>query len=774
MEWLPDRRYCIPGRILHTGQGNFSFCSGTIVTCREGSFNGFADVPDTLTRGPRSQHADNARQFALEIAQLDLQARMAKVPLSTLLHQQFPQWTVPPRPQIPLQATVDFTDPPQVFRDLSPLGMTWLKVKLTGQESLQSLRDFLRQLKGFRVRLDVNAGWQHRADLPELLELCAAMNVAYVEDPVLPQQFPRNPPLPLAIDALDSTPELAMQLVLEGRAQVLVVKPHLWGSLAHLLQDLQQLADRQLPFVLSSALDGPVGLAQLAQLAAVVPGALQPAGIATDLRWDPPFQLARAPIKQGHWHLIEVTPPQPPEILPLIEVKLAQIQTFTPDQLHELTRRVALHLRHAGVQPGARVALWSENHGLLLAFIDALRHLQAIFVPLHPRLTAIEVTGLLERVKPQLLATDKKPLNLQMIPQMQLDELQQEIVGKIPQLPPGNGEEIAAILFTSGSSGQPKGVQLSRRALLAAAQAAEQQLGSQMGAKWLCCLPICHVSGLMILERARLLQMTVVLLNQPSTAELAAAMAVHQPEWLSLVPTQLTRLLDEKCSPHPGLQGVIVGGAPCPPELLDRAHRAGWPVLPSYGMTETCAQVATAPLEFRLSQDPWPRSENEVCVGPPLPGVEVRIDSGEILLRSPQLLSAWLDEPALQDGWLRTGDLGRMDARGWLWLQGRRGELIVRGGENVTPDEIQGVLMQIPGVLEVCVVGIPHPILGQQVAAWLTVERQIPADELQNTLAQLAKFKHPQVWLQTPEPLPRTGPGKIARGQVRDRLGRLA
>ena len=154
-----------------------------------------------------------------------------------------------------------------------------------------------------------------------------------------------------------------------------------------------------------------------------------------------------------------------------------------------------------------------------------------------------------------------------------------------------------------------------------------------------------------------------------------------------------------------------------------------------------------------------------------MPGVDLAIRQGEILVRSAQLLSAYLDDASpLVDGWLPTGDLGTLDANGWLWVAGRRGELILRGGENITPDEVEAVLLAIPGVREACVVGVPDRVLGQRVGVWLTVTTPIAQPALQDHLQVLAAFKRPEIWLQTAKPLPRTGPGKVARARVRERL----
>ncbi len=775
LTWLPPRRYAIPGRPIATARGTFSGAAGSVFACSDGIFTGWGDAPDALTQRDRGRHRDAVERFAAELAELHLQAQQRAMPLADWLHARFPQWTVAPRRSVPVQALVDFAtlraDPAQPA--LRALGLTTLKVKLDGTEPVLPLGMVLDAARGhgWRLRLDVNGGWQTRADRDALLAACAASGVEYVEDPFIIMDMTKPSVVAIAVDALDSSVAEVLAAARAGLCQVVVVKPPLWGSVARLLADVAALRASGVGVVLSSGLDGPVGLGHLAELAAVLPTDLA-AGIATHLLWPKAWQPAALRVTAGRLHR---APPESPAHAPLavVHAHAGELMPLTHGALLRQAHALAARLQDVGVAPGSCVATWAGNQPATLVAWQAVQLLGATWLPLHPRLTPPEIQPLLARATPRVLLAEGPRLR-----DLILDDctgIDLNSLASLPQrfvLPQDFAPEAtAALLFTSGSSGPAKGVQLPVRALRAAADAALEQFDRQLGHTWLCCLPICHVSGLLVLARAERLGMAVLLAEAPSTEALAALLTALPPRLASLVPAQLTRLLDADVPPPPGLLAVLIGGAACPPELVDRARAAGWPVLPSYGMTETAAQVATAPLATRLAPTPWPRAADAVCVGPAIAGVELRVHDGEILIRGAQLLTGYLGEAApLVDGWLHTGDLGRLDDAGWLWVSGRRGELIVRGGENVTPDEVEAALLTLPGVSEACVVGVPDRVLGQRVAAWLTVAVPIAEAQLRTQLAGLARFKHPEIWLQTSEPLPRTGPGKIARGQVRARL----
>jgi O-succinylbenzoic acid--CoA ligase len=215
---------------------------------------------------------------------------------------------------------------------------------------------------------------------------------------------------------------------------------------------------------------------------------------------------------------------------------------------------------------------------------------------------------------------------------------------------------------------------------------------------------------------------------------------------VSLVPTMLSRLLDAGLRHPPTLRWALLGGGPIAPALLERAAEAGVPVAPTYGMTETCSQIAT--------------------FGFPLPGVEVRLqgDAREIIVRGPIVAPGALDET----GWLRTGDLGEWDERGRLVIVGRKADTIVTGGENVAPAEVEAVLLEHPAVADAGVFPRPDEEWGEVVIAAVVLGNGGPAtaDELRmHCASRLAGFKVPKV-IEFRDRLPRTESGKLLRREL--------
>src|SRR4249920_694706 len=259
----------------------------------------------------------------------------------------------------------------------------------------------------------------------------------------------------------------------------------------------------------------------------------------------------------------------------------------------------------------------------------------------------------------------------------------------------GVAEGTAVVVGTSGSTGVPKGVELSAAALRHSARASLDRVGARPGERWLCCLPVTHVAGLQVLVRSVVSGTEPVLAERADPETLAASGCAH----VSLVPTQLRRLLQEAGAPLAGFSSVLLGGAAAPAGLLDDARDAGVPVVTTYGMTETCGGC--------------------VYDGVPLDGVRAEVrDDGRIWLSGPVLFTGYRGGPrAPADGWFRTGDLGLLDVEGRLAVRGRADDVINTGGHKVVPGEVAVALQSCPGVREVAVVGQPDPEWGERVVA---------------------------------------------------------
>lgn len=344
--------------------------------------------------------------------------------------------------------------------------------------------------------------------------------------------------------------------------------------------------------------------------------------------------------------------------------------------------------------------------------------------------------------------------------------------GPAPKLGGFDPERIAAFVPTSGSTGEPRLGALSHRAFLAAATASAENLGVVEGDRWLLALPLAHIGGLCALARSLFNRRAVILFapERSLLAELDRFAAVAERERatiVSLVPTLLDRLLAAPRSwrAPASLRVVLLGGAAIPRALVRRARAAGIPVLPTYGMTETCAQIATARYASRLAAV-GPGHELFPS-GPPLAGTELRLVDGIAEVRSASLFSGYWGEPAdqLRDGWYRTNDRAFLDENGELVVTGRASDLIITAGENVDPLEVEAALESLPGIARAFVFGTPDATFGSIVTALIVCDERAPqsARELSAHLAgRLASFKLPRLIERVAE-LPLTPAGKLDR-----------
>jgi O-succinylbenzoic acid--CoA ligase len=418
---------------------------------------------------------------------------------------------------------------------------------------------------------------------------------------------------------------------------------------------------------------------------------------------------------------------------------------------------MAASLAGAGVAAGDRVALLAaagvEGVTALLGILRA----GAVAAPVPPGLTSREVAIALEVLEPSLVpnlagvATTDAPFTA----------------------PDRDPEAPAVVVLTSGTSGRPKGVVLSSRAMAASADAWLAVLPPATG--WAMPLALGHVAGLGILWRAIRDRVPVRIVPGRDPLLLLAALHGASPvvSHVSLVTAQLARALDEaRGTPPPAtLRAVLLGGGLIPPELVIRALRSGWPVIPTYGMSETASGVTALAHEEAWNQ---PGS-----AGVPLPGVHLTLADedetgvGEIVLETASRFSGYLGEdadPAPADAPLRTGDLGRLDRQGRLTVVDRRVDRIVRGGENVSPAEVEAVLESHPAIAEACVVGIPDAEMGHiPVAGVVLLEGAGDLGDAALTAhvrGLLARYKVPARFIRL-DALPRTAGGKLRRDAVR-------
>ena len=324
--------------------------------------------------------------------------------------------------------------------------------------------------------------------------------------------------------------------------------------------------------------------------------------------------------------------------------------------------------------------------------------------------------------------------------------------------------DIAVIMNTSATTGQFKSVPLRWGQIRAHVQASKEVLGKTEQDNWLMVLPLFHVSGLSILLRSLYNGTAVTILPKYDKAQVLKLIESENINMMSLVPTILTQL--EPSIIHHNLRVILLGGEFIPMALIDACEKKSLPIYKTYGMTETFSQSVT----FSVLDYPHKRDS----VGNPLPGMQVRIDKpdadgvGEIHLTGPMVMTGYIDKEPI-DGDLNTDDIGYVDEDGFVYILNRRKDLIISGGENIYPKELEDLVYTLPSVKECAVVPVPDPKWGQVPALFVAFHdgESMTADEIVSFMTKsLAKYKVPK-YVKILPALPRNGTGKIVRNELR-------
>lgn len=402
----------------------------------------------------------------------------------------------------------------------------------------------------------------------------------------------------------------------------------------------------------------------------------------------------------------------------------------------------ARRLAARGVRKGAVVALTLPAGAEYALTLHALMKLGAIALPLNPRLAEPELEAELARSEPVLVISGRDQLTAS--------------EADFPLLGEHDLDAVHCRILTSGTSGSPRSIDLTYGNHLWAAVGSAFNLGVDPGDRWLCCLPIHHIAGLAILMRSVIYGTGAVVHDGFDVDRVAESLERDRITLVSLVATQIVRLLDAGIDLS-GPRAVLAGGGPVPLEVLEEASARGATVVQTYGLTEAASQVTTL--------SPQDARRRLGSAGRPLLTTHLRIRDGEILVQGPTVAPGCADE----EGWLHTGDLGRIDDDGFLYVEGRLGDLIVSGGENVVPSEVEDVLVAHPDVAEAAVVGRPDPEWQEAVTAVVVLRdgAASSADELRRHCSRaLAPHKVPKRFEFASE-LPRTQWGKLKRRALR-------
>ena len=324
--------------------------------------------------------------------------------------------------------------------------------------------------------------------------------------------------------------------------------------------------------------------------------------------------------------------------------------------------------------------------------------------------------------------------------------------------------DIAIIMNTSATTGQFKSVPLRWGQIRAHVQASKAVLGKTEQDNWLMVLPLFHVSGLSILLRSLYNGTAVTILPKYDEAQVLKLIESENINMMSLVPTILTQL--EPSISHHKLRVILLGGEFIPMALIDACEKKSLPIYKTYGMTETFSQSVT----FSVLDYPHKRDS----VGKPLPGMQVRIDKpdadgvGEIHLTGPMVMTGYIDKEPI-DGDLNTDDIGYIDEDGFVYILNRRKDLIISGGENIYPKELEDLVYTLPSVKECAVVPVPDPKWGQVPALFVAFHdgESMTVDAILSFMTNsLAKYKIPK-YVKILPALPRNGTGKIVRNELR-------
>ncbi len=461
-------------------------------------------------------------------------------------------------------------------------------------------------------------------------------------------------------------------------------------------------------------------------------------------------------------------------------------------ELHQRAATAAQWLAELGARPGERVALLLRNGPAYVSLVHAAPRARVTLVLLNTRLAPAELAWQLADCGARLLVYDAANAPAvqalgALVPGLQAAD----VVGMPAELPvsgavPGiDLTAVHSIVYTSGTTGRPKGAALTYGNYWWSAIGSALNLGMHADDRWLAALPFFHVGGLSIPLRAVIYGIAAVVHESFDPAAVNRAIDEDGVTMVSVVSAMLQRMLDERGErPYPPtLRCVLLGGGPAPRLLLEECARRQVPVVQTYGLTEAASQVATLAPEDALRK--------LGSAGKPLLPVELRIECdgrpaspgevGEILVRGPTISPGYITpngsiQPAVREGWLRTGDLGYLDEEGYLYVVDRRDDLIISGGENIYPAEVEAVLHAHPAVAEAGVTGMPDPRWGRVPVAFVRLRPGTAANETEliaHCAARLARYKVPvRVWLV--DELPRNAAGKLLRSVLRERSEALA
>lgn len=488
-------------------------------------------------------------------------------------------------------------------------------------------------------------------------------------------------------------------------------------------------------------------------------------------------------------------------------------KSWTFAQMEAEAISLAYTLGGLGVAVDSRVAVLMDNQPHYIILIHALAKLGAIAVLLNTRLSETEILWQLKDCAVNLLVYDTTRSKL-------LEEIQSTCLEiscrNLKEISEDSGRisnfdsrsinwelspirllddidlnSVQAIIYTSGTSGKPKGVQLTYGNHFHSAIALGLNLGIEPDHNWLICMPLYHVGGLSIIWRSVIYGIGIILHQRFEPEAVIDAVKSEQVTITSLVPTMLSRILAHdrfkaSLNQWQKLHCILLGGAATHHELLEQCCQLRLPIAPTYGLTEAASHVTTL-LPHQVADKLGSSGQTLLCGSTHPFGNRLRIISidreqelppnqvGQILVKGTNVMAGYVNRPhdeAIKDGWLHTGDLGYLDSEGFLYVVSRRSDLIVSGGENIYPAEIESILASHPQVEEACVVGIGDREWGQIVAVAIASQNPPSLKEIREFChdCHLASYKLPKA-LYLVSSIPKTASGKLCRQEVQSMIG---
>ncbi len=469
-----------------------------------------------------------------------------------------------------------------------------------------------------------------------------------------------------------------------------------------------------------------------------------------------------------------------------LEFLASENSIYDYSNLYYFASRLAESTQSLNFSEKRPLLICSESSDETVFLIASCFLLNIPFFPISPDILEFELRSILSRITPSLIYTDREELfqGLEEIRFLKVEKkwFTREAFWKNNLFSFEKPESTAGLFLTSGSSGTPKIVLVKRRQLFVASAASAYNFRPDLNRYWLLCLPLNHIGGVSIILRSLLYNSALFRMKRFEVDDVKIFLSENPLfEAASLVPTMFLRLLEDPLfQTHPGIKAILLGGGPISEELIKLSSERGLPVVVSYGMTETCAQICANPL-LRPSGIYYPKSS----VGPVFKPnqIEIRdengkalppIEDGLIWLKGPQIFDGYLDselnkEAFDSDGWFNTGDYGHLNRHGHLFVKARRTDRIVTGGENVSPVQVEEILSKANGIKECAVLGVPDKIWGQRVVALIIPENEMPEpkkikDQLKTMLSD---YQVPKEFVQV-RSLPKSSLGKLRRDQLEE------